>query len=645
MKYPRITNYLRLYHIFAGYCCIFILDFKILTNGLAKGYVESRSNNLGWISPSGEVIKRTGQGLKVFCTINAKSTQVMNFNNTNLKFVKDGEFLISQNVSEVNKTTISLYLSNGNKSDNVYKCVLTGNKIQLSSLNDYNRLVNNNKHVPQTSNSSYESEVSFGTIRIVVGEKPKVALDFRCILYHLSTLNCSWVVQKNYVNTTYTIQYVPSMNAEKNATAFKCPNNDDEKKNFCLWSPITNPPYYNIYKKLNVTLIGVNMFGNVEQYFIFNQTEHLKPEPPSDFRVYGLLPTILELRWNVAYLQYYTVDFILNIKFWVNSKMSQHICYSQNLTKENENFIFRIKNKIANSDYKLLISMKLQSAPPFEEYWSETAVRNVHTYSLHASYDPNTAVSFRILNQETSSRGVSIYWTLMKYSKQYGNINYVIDVSQVDENGELNKDTSVIQYGKTMAQAQYTIGLSCYRFFISAENSRGKAINSSLITIPAANCMIQIPVGLYLTEIRENNLPRNKSYDCTLQLPNKEFDVKNYTLFWFWYYTDSCGRTVEAVNNMSTILHTNSGHTHRIQFEDGARQSQENLTLHWGIMISVNTGNSSTGLQFPDSHVFSISDSSRQFLKEKQKSVSMSLLFIDRLTFIHTPSYKFCFKH
>lgn len=618
MKYPQ-TNRLRSFYIFAGYYCMFILEVKILTNGSVERNFSNYVDNVGWIYPSGEVIKRVGQNLKIFCTINLKSARVTNSSSTNLKFIKDGRVLDSHNVTEVHETTISLYLSNGNESDHVYECAIFETDKKLSSLTSQEiQLNNSNISVSPLSNSNYKSVTSFGKIHVVVGDKPKDALDFRCILYHWSILRCFWTVQKNYVRTNFAIQFIPltivriEECAPSNRTIIKkpsmCPNNNDNMNSTCLWSSITRPRYSNIYEKLNVTLIGKNEFGENEQQFIFDQFKHMRPEAPSGFYNHTVTSNSVTLRWYVDNLQHVHVDWIYEISLWENSTWSTFFHSSKNLTKSGEYFFYTFNNLTPYTLYNFYISMKLLSSPPFDEYWSDYTQIEVQTKPLPATYVPETDVGlFYITEEETFFRQVNIYWKPMEYSSFYGDIHNEIKVLEVDESGneQLAVNASLIEIFDE--SAIFSIGPSCYHFFVRTANSEGTAPNASVITVPAKKSVIHIPMLFYVTITPRI---RNTHYylECIWILPQEKPHVENYTIFWRWYYQNS-NREVNGNVNTSWIVLPVNITKHKIRIDYDEHLTAENFySTYWNVYINVNTKNSSTGLNSFDSIVYSRSN-------------------------------------
>lgn len=300
-----------------------IFNFAIQTNGLSYNVCSSNHNHIssyGWISPDHEINQPLGEPLEIFCTIDSDYMEAQTFTSENLFFKDKGEIMVDpQNVTIVNETTISIYLLNEEESTYLYACFLTVNKTRASNLKSpsvenpvsrgsvSNSIATNYKYVSAISNGSYEYEILIGCAVVSVKAGPQEVENFRCILFHFSLLKCIWDEPLNSAETNYTLQYVP-INSDVSEEIAECPNNDDLSKNMCTWSPLTDPPYLNIYENLNITIKGTNDYGEIEQSFSFNKFENIQPDGLSGLNAVKAMPTSINLCWQIGDLKNYPND-------------------------------------------------------------------------------------------------------------------------------------------------------------------------------------------------------------------------------------------------------------------------------------------------------------------------------------------------
>lgn len=640
-------------YIFVVYYCIFALNSKILAEGLAKRNFDNQSRNIGWMSPNGEVIKHTGQDLEIFCTLNSKLTQTTNFTSQNLKFLRDDTLWDSQNVTRVNETAISLYLANENESKFMYECVLMDNDTKSTNLTPqeihivhgtgYN-LSMNNKHDLSISNSSNRSETSIGSIHVVVAEKPKEVLNLTCILYHWSILNCSWVSQVNYVETNYTIQYVPLnvtitenivQSERKNLSSFdstpvkpsSCLNDYESVKSFCIWPPITNPGHSIILEKLNITLTGENIFGKINQDFIFNLFEHARPEAPTNLTADSITSSSIMLKWHSDPMPHYPVEWMFTLYVYKSNPWSDENMFefSQKLSRWGEHILYSVKNLMPNLEYTFLISQKLPFASDVAEYWSDFSNLTVQTRPLPA-LSPETEIgSFKILDSGAFStrRLVDILWKPIENITLYGDMRYNIEVSETENDGNVQLAENSDLIAITPWFARYEIGHSVHHFSIKSTNSEGSALKANLVTVPASNQLIQKPIPVYIVDFCQNNRSMTDYYEF-IWLPQKEqSEIVNYTIYWRGVPEDKYQRVLgDPVVGLIVLPANIDKYRIEINYKLHLPPANSRIRKNGILRIAANSRNSSTGLQFPTARVTSVSDvlwhSSPWFLSRQQ---------------------------
>lgn len=567
-------------HQFVYVCVVFAFTLTIFSGESQGCFLQKNAKKYGRTYPPGDIVLHVGDPLELFCTIDLEKVKEINCSVENLIFYKDARPVDARYQTRVNETTIRLYVENQTESEIMYYCYLERNQSGDSS--QFNSLEVTTGSATAADRHPLLNMVCMNWV--AVGKEPREVENYTCVSLNWQVLNCSWDVPKNYVKTTYKIQYTPK---HRYSERMDCPNDDDVNYNFCTWTLRTTPMYRKNFEVLKIIITGTNKFKSNEQPFFFNHYGHIIMDQPKELKYLAKNTTSITLQWDIGDLQYFPKPLHYKILYKNNNTSDWDTTFfdQKNSTRDGRKVTCTIGGLICNKVYNFRVFMKSSLAS--DKYWSNFTSQLFTTNNSRPAHAPFTDIgSFEIVQYgaNKSPRTVYVYWQPLKMAEQCGdNFTYDITAFEVSDKGIERTATDVKRIDAVGSYAKYEIGASRYRFEIRSVNKEGAAPGASSVIVPAAPEEGKQCNSFTKTDYQQTDNCTNM-YELSWQPPTEGPAVDNYTIFWCQSDKErpyQCNGYVEWKNVVSNM-------------------SKEDVCINstdtYQFAISANTGRSSSGI-------------------------------------------------
>ncbi|XP_063237543.1 cytokine receptor [Bacillus rossius redtenbacheri] len=494
-------------------CCQWIITFQTFKHFKAflivlslllfigESAVETCSTGLttpGTIVPENDIKIKHGDPLEMFCILYENNTYGRNA--SDLFFERDSKVVSPEYTSIINRTTLRLYIPKPPPSASSYLC-----KLRMSS-----------------KGNKKEPDVAVCLNTVYVGLPPQDVINFTCISNNWENLTCSWTVPKNYVPTTYQVYCYLGVGKLRS----RCPNNTDEKFQYCFWNKETSPHYRSVKKEYMFSIDASNDFGNTTFEHSINHWAHVVPAKPKDLSVIQTTSYSALLSWAVThpmdnflpglsvkieYRSQYDPKTVWQLADTTNFKVSKHAHY--NLTGL----------KYANTVYEARVYMKSAIAVD-DAYWSKPATVGIKTKATIPGASPETDIGSFEISSRVLGREVFVYWQhINNFLKNGNDFKYVI--TDVRENG-IQKQLFPVEMQNAYAKFKGLSKSSSYSFTIVSANAVGHSLESSKVFIPSEDEIPPQPISF------ANTAFQNGTFELSWKPPANISGIKDYTIFW-----------------------------------------------------------------------------------------------------------------
>ncbi|KRT83594.1 Fibronectin domain-containing protein [Oryctes borbonicus] len=505
-------------------------------------------HGIGYTYPVGDIMieYNTSTPLEITCIIMNETLIKENPNISSKLYFKKGDIIIPPDkIIVLNETSIKLFDPDLKQMTSFYTCMLEDTTICLNN--------------------------------VCVGVKPQPVTDFKCIGNNFENMTCSWTPPTNYVPTNYSLSYTfPKTRPGKRMSNCTITEDRETGKLKCFWGTNTIPHYRQSQDLYNFTVRIANVFGSLDQTFLFDHIKNILPEPPENLTCINSTTSSLHLSWKIPVaiapisvgLQnriLYQCNF--GPKIWQNGGLLE--------TKPSQtNVTFNLTGlKHAHDVCDVRIAIRVKGAET-EKMWSANSSLTAYTSSTIPGGPPKVNVGSFQTDITSNLRHVYVYWQQIPMEIRNGeNLQYIVDVKDRNFENKLSYITS--SYAKF---SNVSLNES-YVFTIRSKNSEGFSKESTTISVPANDKLIGEP-ALFTKVAFENGL-----YKLSWEKPKIGGEyIDNYTLFWCSYERDRPFQCAGYLNWTEVPANTT---------EYNITISEENTTQ---FAISANNATSSSGM-------------------------------------------------
>ncbi|CAL8084255.1 unnamed protein product [Orchesella dallaii] len=451
--------------------------------------------------PRGDIILKEGDTLEVYCKLNLTDPSAEGYNASFIDFrFHKADVRAEQVVTKViNETTAVVRVKNMNASSIFLRCDLkrpNGSRIQVCQ------------------NS------------IDVGFPPLPVDDFRCIANEWQSLNCTWRLPSNPVRTRYTLTKVWKR------FNIPCPNTTATSTS-CSWGSRTEPTYRQNTDPLHFRLNGTNALvpSGITWDYSFSLGSIVIPERPT-LILTKKSAVDYKLNWTFPNYEYFKpgLDHQLTIccEFEPLCKVTKFRTKPVD-GKMTPFYVTDISLPLAYANYTIKVRLRSPDANNTEEFWSVPAIHSIRTEAKAPEFPPETDIgSYENEMQKHNFRDIYIYWkSIPERYKNGSNFQYQIDVFERTENErELTKLSSKPQViNESYAKFAQLSTHKSYVFRVFAENSRGRSLNTSEISVPSVDSLPEGPKSVSKLDFT------NGSFEISWKKPDQYHGIVSYTVF------------------------------------------------------------------------------------------------------------------
>ncbi|XP_065218139.1 cytokine receptor-like [Planococcus citri] len=482
-----------------------------------------------------DIVLEIGTPLEILCTLELKDTNSWNHTSKDLRFKEGDRMIDNEHVTFVNSTTARLYVENSRITvkKKIFYCML--------SWSDSSR--GGNLTFEATDSSLKTSSINETETRmeqlicsnsVLIGSKPKKAVNFKCLGYNWETLDCWWHEPSNGIKTDYSIHYsVPKEAGSDNGQVYACPT-DQSEPGHCQWSKNTSPPYRENFEFVDFYINGNNKFGKITQMSKWHHYDHVVLAQPSNLTSFNATPHSVYLQWhtgssNVSNIR---VDLLYRVEYKQSSSKLWNVIYFHSKDVEKEDALVRVNLtgiKYPNMKYEFFVYVKLSLSKI--NPWSKAASLLVKTSPCAPYQSPKTDTGgFEIYAERSNYRNMMIYWKQIPAEEYNGdNFEYQITVFEND----IKVDIKPISMNNFSAKFS-NLSFNAYKFYIKSVNEIGSAPRSSIVHVPSKNDILHTPYVYNLIRFGDNVYEITVLSDLQNLDESEHYQVKatNFTLFW-----------------------------------------------------------------------------------------------------------------
>ncbi|EZA53737.1 hypothetical protein DMN91_008451 [Ooceraea biroi] len=494
-----------------GWAIFFLLISYLLCTTLCTAMNDCAAGLItaGKTWPRGDIVIQRGNPLRIYCMLNQTyvDLHLPGKNSSDLAFFRNKRKLGRHFVSIVNETTIVLNIQEPPPSDNMYYC-----KLRLGEYGETNR--------------AYEAVC---LNKVVVGDGPPKPVNFTCVSYNWENMTCSWVPEKNFLHTTFTLMFrLPGRTGGRKL--FPCPKEFPKPlpEHTCVWDATTNPIYRQPYETYTFYLNVHNFLGNATYTYKINHYANVIPAQPDGLRVGNKTLDSVMLHWNVPFpMQTFPPGLHHRIMYenqWDREKSWKviNITYEPRVSKRSYNLS---DLEYANTVYDVRVFMK--SAVANDNMWSKFSHVTFRTLPRLPGSPPRTDIGSFEIAENNANRDIYLYWQAIPEYRENGN-NFKYQIVRVEESGRVIDNIQIFKPSETTRTYAKFKGISfnSYAFEIVSTNEIGANEKRAKIFVPSKREMPPEPVAF--TKIAfEGGL-----YELSWKPPLENKDITNYTIFW-----------------------------------------------------------------------------------------------------------------
>lgn len=458
--------------------------------------------------PRGDVSLLFGQPLEILCLLNTQDKKAEGRNSSDLLFYRNMELVQSEFLTVVNSTALRMHIPRPSPSDSVYYCKLR--------LPDKDKLM-----------------VCYN--KVVVGERPTLDNNFRCLSQNWDNLTCTWKPKHNYLVTTYNLTYRLPGRSGRSAT-YTCNNMTVETNDgtySCFWDVYTTPLYRQSIPHFHFTLTASNKLSeNVSRDFHINHFARMRPGRPTDLKVENKTQHSALLSWSIPYsLQNFPPGLLHRVIYSneVDGDGIWSVSDVSSLPLHNSSYVFNVTGLVyAYCHYTVRVSIRSEKAYE-EEMWSDYTPVTFRTSEEPPVRPPDTDEGGFESVANLTHRSIFLYWRQILSHEENGD-NFTYNVGVHMEGMKL--DVAPFKWTKSYIWFK-GLPLRPLEFLISSANNVGESPSKSRMIVPEQNQLLPEPLSFTKAALG------NGTYELTWRHPMVNMSgVSDYTIFWCENYRD-----------------------------------------------------------------------------------------------------------